>query len=126
MSKSYGKANGKEKWNLKWGYQKGYQKGGWSVYSVSGDQKDEADKEEDKEEDEIAQLFADEDAFMDSLGEKAEDAKIIYHVILGHDLTEVYSNERLQVAHNRHMISQLAAVDMSEVFSPERVTKLCK
>ena len=84
------------------------------------------DIEEDINEDEIAELFMDDVDDLDSLNAKAEDAKIVYHTILGHDLTESYSNGRLQMARARHMVGQLAAVDMSEVFSPERVTKLCK
>ena len=84
------------------------------------------DIEEDINEDDIAELFMDDGNDLDSLNTKAEDAKIVYHTILGHDLTESYSNGRLQIARARHMVGQLAVVDMSEIFSPERVTKLCK
>ena len=46
--------------------------------------------------------------------------------MLGRDLTEVYSGARLKLAADRHMVSQLLKVDMREMFSPERVTSVCK
>ena len=55
-----------------------------------------------------------------------EDQEIIYRAILGHDLMEVYSSTRMKLAADRHMVSQLLKVDMSEMFSPERVTSVCK
>ena len=46
--------------------------------------------------------------------------------MLGGDLTEVYSNGRMKLAANRHMVTQLLKVDISEMFSPERVTTVCE
>ena len=63
---------------------------------------------------------------VDSLAAKKEDQLILYHAILGHDLTESYSNARLTLAGSRHIIGQLMGVDMCEMFSPERVTAVCK
>ena len=65
---------------------------------------------------------------IDSIEMKAmmEDRNIIYHAILGHDLTEVYSNQRLQLAADRHYITEILSTDVSEVFSPERVTAVCE
>ena len=62
---------------------------------------------------------------VDALGEKAEDQKIVCRALLGHDLTEAYSNGRLRLAANRYAALQLLSVDMSEMFSPERPTVLC-
>ena len=42
--------------------------------------------------------------YVDSLAAKKEDQLILYHSILGHDLTETYSNARLTLAGNRHVI----------------------
>ena len=84
------------------------------------------DIEEDINEDDTAEMFMDDGDDLDSLNAKAENTNIVYHTILGHDLTDSYSNGRLQLARARHTIGQLAAVDISEVFSPERVRKLCK
>ena len=44
---------------------------------------------------------------------------------MGH-LTETDSNDRLKLAGHRHIIGQLIGVDMSQMFSPERVTAVCK
>jgi hypothetical protein len=61
---------------------------------------------------------------------KSEDEFIIAKAILGHSLHEVYSNGRIELAMNRqHMErinSHLSRVDMSEIFSPKRVTAACK
>ena len=56
---------------------------------------------------------------------KAEDAKILYHAVLGHSLTEVYSNQRIKLAADRFVASKLMSVDVSEIFSPERVSAVC-
>ena len=78
-----------------------------------------------EDEDHVADLFMDEGIDIDSVEAREEDAKIVYHALLGHDLTESYSNGRLQLAKDRNFVKHLASVDMSEIFSPERVTKLC-
>ena len=61
---------------------------------------------------------------------KSEDEFIIAKAILGHSLHEVYSNGRIELAMNRqHMErinSHLSRVDMSEIFSPKRVTAACQ
>ena len=61
---------------------------------------------------------------------KAEDDLIISKAILGHSLHEVYSNRRIQLAVSRTHMSNISkhldGVDMSEVFSPERVTSVCR
>ena len=84
----------------------------------------EADKEA-EDEDKIAELFMDDQLDIDLLEAKNEDAHIFYHAILGHDLTECYSNKRLQLAGDRHIVGQIASADVTEIFSPERVSKLC-
>ena len=38
----------------------------------------------------------------------------------------MYSNKRIKLATDRHMVTQLLNVDISEMFSPERVTAICK
>ena len=45
--------------------------------------------------------------------------------MLGHDLTETYSNKRLKLAGNSHMIGQSLRVGASEMFGPEWVTAVC-
>ena len=62
---------------------------------------------------------------VDSLAARKEDQLILYHAILGHDLTETYSNARLNLAGDRHIVGQVMGFDMSEMFSPERVTAVC-
>ena len=44
---------------------------------------------------------------VDSLAARKEDQLILYHAILGHELTEVYSNARLKLAGDRHIVRQL-------------------
>ena len=56
---------------------------------------------------------------------KLEDERILHHAMLGHDLTEVYSNKRLQLAGSRQFVESILSTDISEVFSPERVTSVC-
>ena len=63
---------------------------------------------------------------VDPLAAKNEDQLILYHAILGHDLTKTSLNARLTFAGNRHVIGQRMGVDMSEMFGPERVTAVCK
>ena len=63
---------------------------------------------------------------VDSLAAKREDQLILYHAVLGHDLTGTYSDKRLKLAETRFVSRQLMRVDMSKMFSPERVTTVCK
>ena len=71
---------------------------------------------------ENAAMEEDDGIDVDSLAAKREDQLILYHAVLGHDLTETYSNRRLKLAETRFVAGQLMRVDMSEMFSPERVT----
>ena len=57
---------------------------------------------------------------------RREDDEILSRALLGKDLSEVYSNTRLRIAAERNMVNQLLKVDISEMFSPERVTSVCK
>ena len=63
---------------------------------------------------------------VDSLAAKREDQLILYHAMLGHDLTETYSNKRLKLAETRFVAEQFMRVDMSEMFCPEEGTAVCK
>ena len=62
---------------------------------------------------------------IDYLQGKLEDQNIVYRAVLGHDLTEVYCNKRLMLAANRHLAESILSTDVSEIFSPERVTAVC-
>ena len=62
----------------------------------------------------------------DSIEDRRVDNEIIHRAILGHDLTEMFSDKRLQLAGDIHFVNQLLRVDMSEMFSPERVTAVCR
>ena len=59
-----------------------------------------------------------------------EDDKIMSMAIMGKSLQELYSNETLKIASDRicisSMVRQLNSTDVSEIFSPERGTALCK
>ena len=61
---------------------------------------------------------------------KREDEIILNKAILGHSLHEVYSNQRIRLAVERNKMEglnkQLASTDVCEMFSPERVTAVCK
>ena len=59
---------------------------------------------------------------IDAVAAKTEDDEILHRANLAGDLTEVYSNGRIKLAANRRMVTQLLKVDISEMFSPERVT----
>ena len=48
---------------------------------------------------------------VDSLAAKREDQLILYHAVLGHDLTEACSNQRLKLAETRFVAGQLMRVD---------------
>jgi hypothetical protein len=61
----------------------------------------------------------------DEIAAKLEDENILYHAMLGFDLTEVYSNKRLRLAGSRQIAESILSTDISEVFSPERVTSVC-
>ena len=61
---------------------------------------------------------------------KKEGEEILCRAILGKNLHDVYSNARAKLAVNRQSMEQLnrelMGVDVMEVFSPERVGKFCK
>ena len=61
---------------------------------------------------------------------RREDEEIICKAILGKSLHEIYSNNRIKLAVDRQSVEclnkQMLGVDVMEVFSPERVGKLCK
>ena len=61
---------------------------------------------------------------VDSIKAKKKGQDILFHAIPGHGLTELYSNERLELASDRHIISHLASVDISEISSPERIASV--
>ena len=63
---------------------------------------------------------------MDAIEKRRVDNEILHRAILAHDLTEIFSNKRLQLAGDRHCVNKLLRVDMSEMFSPERVTAVCR
>ena len=46
---------------------------------------------------------------VDSLAARKEDQLILYHAMLGHDITETYSNARLKMAGDRHIVGTLWA-----------------
>lgn len=79
------------------------------------------------DEDDISNMRTDE---LDMINEKKTDEMIVSQAILGKNLHDVYSNERIILAVNRqsveNMSAQMASVDVMEVFSPERVGKACK
>ena len=62
--------------------------------------------------------------------QRAEDDLILSKAILGKSLHELYSNKRIELAisrkHMENINRQLDAVDVCEIFSPERVTGVCK
>ena len=57
---------------------------------------------------------------------RREDEMIPSKAILGHDLNEIYSNQRIIIAVNRNKVEGLAWTDVSEMFSPARVTQVCE
>ena len=63
---------------------------------------------------------AEQDDDMLVLKEKQQDKDIIYHALLGHDLTEVYPNRRLQLAANREFIGQVLSTYFSEIYTAPR------
>ena len=67
---------------------------------------------------------------LNMINEKRTDEMIVSQAIIGKNLHDVYSNERIILAVNRqsveNMNAQMASVDVMEVFSPERVGKACK
>ena len=73
-----------------------------------------------------AEVTIDDGVDVDSIGEKRVDDSFLHHAILGRDLTEMFTNKRLQLAADRHFINQRSRLDMSEMFSPERVTAVCR
>ena len=75
---------------------------------------------------EDARMEEDDGIVVASLAAKREDQLILYHAVLGHDLNETCSNKSLKLAGTRFVAGQLMRVDMNEMFSPERVTAVCK
>ena len=73
-----------------------------------------------------AEVTIDDGVDVDSIEEKRVDDEVLHRAILGHDLTEIFSNKRLRLAADRHFINKLRRIDMSEMFSPERVTAACR
>ena len=73
--------------------------------------------------------LTDEDLDIDSLRARREDEEIVCKAVLGRDLHDVYSNKRIQVAVNRQvaemMTGQFKSTDVAEIFSPQRVAKVC-
>ena len=67
---------------------------------------------------------------LDGVRAQREDEDIVCRYLLGKNLHDAYSNERLQLAANRQSVEmmnrQLLGVDVMEIFIPERVGKLCK
>ena len=55
-----------------------------------------AEVEVTEKDEDVAELFMDDGIDIDAIEAKEEDSKIVYHAMLGHDLTEAYSNGRLQ------------------------------
>ena len=93
-----------------------------------------ADGVHDEEPDLKVKILEDDDEMIDGgeildidiMKSKQQDKDIIYHAMLGHDLTEVYGGKRMQLAADREFLRQIMSTDVSEVFSPERVTAVCK
>ena len=68
-------------------------------------------------------------ADVDAIHARKEDLLILSRAMLGKSLLEVYSNERIGLAVGRNAVespNKLASTDVSEMFSPERLTKVCK
>ena len=67
---------------------------------------------------------------VDSVRARKEDEEILCKAILGKSIHETYSNDRIKLAVDRQSVEclnkQMLGVDVMEVFSPERVGKLCK
>ena len=73
-----------------------------------------------------AEVTLDDGVDVDSIEERRVDDLILHRAILGHDLADVFSNKRLQLAADRHFTKKLLRIDTSEMFSPERVTVVCR
>ena len=61
---------------------------------------------------------------------RREDENMLSKVILGHSLHEVYSNQRIKLAVARSSVEclkkEIGSTDVSKIFSPERVTAVCR
>ena len=60
---------------------------------------------------------------------RREDQLIVSRAFRKHDFHEVCLNKRILFTSNRKMVDSLckiSSVDVSEMFSPERVTKVCE
>ena len=73
-----------------------------------------------------AEVKLDDGVDVDSIEERRVDDEILHRAILGHDLTDLFSNKRLQLAADRHFTKHLFIIYMSEMLSPERVTAVCR
>ena len=67
---------------------------------------------------------------VDSIQARREDGIILHRAVLGQNLHDVYSNERIKLAITRNdkknLNEQLLSTDNTEIFSPERVAAHCK
>ena len=73
------------------------------------------------EDDEMDEADENDGIDVDSIAAKKQDQDILYHAMLGQDLMEIYSNRKIKLAADRHMVSALLSTDISEM-SPEIVT----
>ena len=77
----------------------------------------------------MGEMTDDEDGLdVDSLQMRREDRKIVSLALLGRSIHEVYSNTRIDTAVARQTAEgmMLMSVDVTEIFSPERVASVCK
>ena len=67
---------------------------------------------------------------VDSIQARREDEIILHRAVLGENLHDVYSNKHIKLAIIRNdmenLNEQLLSTDITEIFSPERVTAHCK
>ena len=76
----------------------------------------------------MGELTDDEDGLdIDSLREKREDMRFVSLALLGRSIHEVYSNSRIDTAVARQSAEamMLMSVDVTDIFSPERVAAVC-
>ena len=79
----------------------------------------------------VGELAEDENRLdIDSLRATQEDVQILSRLILGQSIHETYSNSRIELALSRHtakaMMAGLMRIDVTEIFSPEYVAKVCR
>ena len=67
---------------------------------------------------------------LDTMSARKKDEEIVCQAILGKNLHDIYSVSRIKLAVDRQTMEslkgQMSGVDVMEVFSPERVGKLCE